>query len=453
MSLQGTNKIETNKYELTVAVSAADFEQALEKAYRKNVKSINVPGFRRGKAPRKMVEKLYGEAVFFDDAVNALYPDALADAVKEAGLSLVARPDVEVKEVEKDKGFTFVATCVVKPEVKISDYKGIEVEKVVKTVSDEDVDKRIEAMRTRNARLIDVADRASKEGDTLTFDFDGSVDGVPFDGGKAEKFTLEIGSKQFIPGFEEQLVDRKPGDEFDVNVTFPEEYHEESLKGKPAVFKCKLHEIKEKELPALDDEFAKDVSEFDTLAEMKDDIRQKMQSQEDKTAEDEYENKLIDKIIEKLEAEIPQEMFEARIDDMVRDFSYRLQSQGMNLETYLQYTGMEPASFRTTFEEQAKRQVKVRLALEEIVKLEKIEPTAEEIEAEYQKAADNYKLDVEQVKKALPRDEFVEDIAVNKAIDLVKESAKVKESAAEKKPAKKAPAKKAAKKTEAPAEK
>ena len=451
MSLTGKNKIDTNKYELTIHVDADSFEQAVEKAYRKNVNKINVPGFRRGKAPRLMVEKLYGEGVFYDDAINDLYPGALADAVKEAELELVARPEVEATEVGREKGFTFKATCVVKPDVTVKDYKGIAVEKTVQTVDEADVDKRIDAMRSRNARLIDVEGRASQEGDTLVFDFEGSVDGVPFDGGKADAFSLEIGSGQFIPGFEEQLVGRNIGDEFDVTVTFPENYHEESLKGKPAVFRCKVHEIKAKELPELDDEFAKDVSEFDTVEALRADIRGKMQEQFDKAASDEVENKLIDAVIANMEAEIPQEMYEARMDDMVRDFSYRLQSQGMTLENYLGYMGMDAQAFRATFEEQAKRAVKIRLALEEIVKLENIVPTDEEVEAEYQKAADSYHMDVDKVKLAIPREDFVKDMAVNKAIDLIKETAKITEvsKAADAAPKKaKKPAAKKAKKAE-----
>lgn len=430
MSLTGTNKVDTNKFELTVHVDAESFEKALETAYRKNVKKINVPGFRKGKAPRKMVERLYGEGVFFEDAINALYPTALSDAIKEANLEVVARPEVEAKDVSKENGFEFVATCVVKPEVSVKDYLGIEVEKTVKTVTDGDVEKRISSMRDRNARLIDVEDRASQKGDTLTFDFDGSVDGVPFEGGKAEKFSLELGSGQFIPGFEEQLENRKIGEEFDVNVTFPEEYHSEELKGKAAVFKCVVHEIKAKELPELDDEFAKDVSEFDTLEELRSDIRAKMQEQADKSASDEVENKLIDKVIENMEAEIPEEMNEARIDDMLRDFQYRLQSQGMELNTYLQYTGMDLPSFRMTFEEQAKKQVKIRLALEKIVELENIVPTEEELAGEYARIAEGYKMEVEKIREMIPQEDFVKDMAVNKAIDLVKSSAKITETAA-----------------------
>lgn len=425
MSLTEKNNIGANKFELTVTVDAETFEKALEKAYRKNIKTINMPGFRKGKAPRKMVEKMYGEGVFFEDAINELYPVALGEAIEEAELEVVARPEVEVVSVEKADGLVFKATCIVKPEVNVSDYKGIAVEKTVNTVTEEDIDKKIEAMRDRNSRLVDVTDRNSKNGDTVIFDFDGSVDGVPFDGGKAEKFSLALGSGQFIPGFEPQLENRAIGDEFDVEVSFPEDYHAAELKGKAAVFACKMHEIKSKELPELDDEFAKDVSEFDTLAELKADLKQKMQEQNDKASSDEVENKLIDKVIEKLEGEIPDEMIEARIDDMLRDFEYRLQSQGMNLETYLQYTNMPIDSFRQTFKDQADKQVKIRLALEKIAQIEDIKVDDEAIEAEYKKLAEAYKMDSDKIKDLIPQSEFVKDLAVNKAIDLIKESAKI----------------------------
>lgn len=427
MSLVEKNKVDTNRYELTIHVDAESFEQAVEKAYRKNVKRINVPGFRRGKAPRKTVERLYGEGFFYEDAINDLYPAALREAVKEAELDLVAPAEVEAKDISKENGFDFIAKCVVKPEVSVKDYKGIKAEKTIRKVSDEEIDKRIDAIRNRNARLIDVEGRAAENGDTMTFDFDGYVDGTAFDGGKAEKFSLELGSGQFIPGFEEQLVGKNVNDEFDVNVTFPENYHAEELKGKPAVFKCKVHEIKTKELPELDDEFAKDVSEFDTLAEMKEDLRSKMQEQADKQSADELENKLIDQVIENMEAEIPNEMYEARIDEMVQDFGYRLQSQGMNMETYLQYTGMPMDAFRQTFEEQAKRQVKIRLALEKIVALEGIQASEDDVKAECEKLGAAYQIDADRVTEFVPREELEKDIAVNKAVDLIRDSAKIKE--------------------------
>lgn len=426
MSLTANNKLDTNKYELTIHIDAESFEKALEKAYKKNIKKINVPGFRRGKAPRKMVEKLYGEGVFFEDAINDIYPAALSEAIAEAKLEIVAHPEVEMKEADKENGVTFTAVCIVKPEVSVKDYKGIEVEKTVKEVTDEDVENRLKAMQDRNARQIEVEDRPSQNGDTLVFDFEGSVDGVPFDGGKAEKYSLELGSGQFIPGFEPQLENRNIGDEFDVNVTFPEDYHAEELKGKEAVFKCKVHEIKAKEVPALDDEFAKDVSEFDTLDELRADIRKKMEEQNEKEASTEVENKLIDKVIENMEAEIPNEMYESAIDDMIRDFDYRLQSQGMNLDTYMKYTGMELTSFRQTFEEQAKKRVQIRLALEKIVELENIGVNDEDVEAEYKKLADMYQMEADQVKQFVSAEELSKDIAVNKAVDLVKENAVIR---------------------------
>lgn len=427
MSLAEKNKIDTNKVELTVKVNAEEFEAALAKAFKKNAKTINVPGFRKGKAPRKMVEKIYGEGLFFEDAINELYPDALGKAIEEAEIEVVARPDVEVTDCSKEAGFTFKATCITKPEVKVSDYKGIKVEKTVKTVADEDIAKRLEAMQDRNSRLVDITDRKSKDGDTVIFDFDGYVDDVPFEGGKAEKFSLVLGSGQFIPGFEPQVENREIGEEFDVNVSFPEEYHAEELKGKAAVFKCKLHEIKEKELPALDDEFAKDVSEFETLEDLKEDIKAKMQEQNDKASSTEVENKLIDCVIEKLEGDIPNEMIEARVDDMIRDFEYRLQSQGMNLQTYLQYTGMDLVAFRQTFKEQADKQVKIRLALEKIAEIENIKVEESAIEEEYKKLAEAYKMELDQVKSMVPASEFEKDLALNKAIDLIKESAVIEE--------------------------
>ena len=431
MSLVENKNVATNKYELTIKIDAEKFEAAIEKAYRKNVKKIDVQGFRKGKAPRKIIEKMYGEGVFFEDAINDLYPLALQEAITESKLEIVARPEVEVKEVNKEEGVTFVATCVVKPEVTVKDYKGIEVEKEVKPVTDEDIDKKLQGMQERNGRMVDIEDRTAENGDTVVFDFDGYVDGIAFDGGKAEKFTLVLGSGQFIPGFEDQIVGKAIDEEFDVNVTFPEDYHAEELKGKPAVFKCKLHEIKVKELPELDDEFAKDTSEFDTLDELKADLRKKAEEANEKLANDEVENKLIDKVIENMEGEIPEEMYEARIDDMLRDFDYRLQSQGMNLQMYMQYTGMNVESFRKSFREQAEKQVKVRLALEKIVEVEDIKVDDEAVEAEYAKLAEAYKMEVEQIKSFVPDEEFVRYLAVNKAIELIKDTAKVTDKVAD----------------------
>ncbi len=445
MALVSSNKVETNKYELIVAIGAEAFEAAVEKVYRKSVKKISVPGFRPGKAPRKMIEKLYGEGVFFEDAVNDLYPSALADAVEEAKLELVDRPEVEITKIEKAEGVEFKATCIVKPEVEVSDYKGIKAEKTVKTVTDEDLNGELNRMADRNARVVSVEDRAAENGDITVIDFEGFVDGKAFDGGKGEGYSLTLGSGQFIPGFEDQIVGHNIDDEFDVNVEFPAEYQAEELAGKPAVFKVKLHEIKTRQLPAIDDEFVKDVSEFDTLEQLKEDITKKLQEQYDKAAETEVENQLIDTVIANMKAEIPEVMYENRVDESVREFEYRLQSQGMSLDLYLQYTGMEMDSFRKTFREQAEKQVKIRLALEKIVELENIEPSAEEIEAEYAKMAESYNMEAEKIKAYIPEKELAKDLAVNKAIDLIKDSAEI----ADKKPAAKKAKTAKAKKEEA----
>ncbi len=423
MSLVSKNNVATNKFELEVSVPAEEFEKACQAAYQRRVKKIEVPGFRKGKAPRKTIERLYGEGIFFEDAINALYPGALEEAVKEADIELVARPVVDVTAVSKADGFTFKATCVVKPEVSVKNYKGIKASKEVKEVTDEDINNEIERLRNRNARTISVSDRAAQNDDVVVIDFDGSVDGVPFDGGKAEKFDLTLGSGQFIPGFEDQIVGHNVDDEFDVNVKFPEDYHAEELKGKDAVFKVKIHEINAKELPEVDDEFAKDVSEFDTLAELKEDIKKRLTEQNEKTATTDFENKLIDEVIANMEGEVPEEMYESRIDEMVRDFDYRLRNQGMDIGVYLQYTGMDMAAFRLTFKEQAERQVKIRLALEKVVELENIQTTDEDLEKEYQRIADSYNMELDKVKTMIPAEDLLADVAVNKAVDLIKESA------------------------------
>ena len=423
MSLVSKNNVATNKFELEVSVSAEDFEKACEAVYKKRVKRIEVPGFRKGHAPRKTIEKLYGEGVFFEEAVNNVYPAALQAAVEEAELELVCRPEVEVTEVSKENGVTFKATCTVKPEVTVKNYKGIKASKKVEEVTDADVDAEIDRRRERNARTVDVEGRAVENGDIVNIDFEGFLEDKPFDGGKAENFSLTIGSGQFIPGFEDQIIGHNIGDEFDVNVTFPEDYHAEELKGKPTTFKVKLHSISTKELPVADDEFAKDVSEFDTLDELKADIRKHLEEANEKKAADAFENKLIDTVIENMEGEIPQEMYEVRIDEMIRDFEYRLQSQGLNLDMYLQYSGLDRDSFRKTFEAQAQRQVKVRLALEKIVEVEGIAPTDEEVEAEYARLAAAYKMDVEKLKPVISAEDVKKDVAVNKAIDLIKDSA------------------------------
>ena len=428
MSLVSANKTETNHYELEVKVEKEQFEEALTKAFKKNAPKMTVPGFRKGKAPRHLIEKLYGESVFFEDAVNMSYPDAYAQAIEAAGITPVAEAQVEITEISKD-GYTFKANVVVKPEdVEVENYKGIEATKDLHKVTEEEVNEAIERLRERNARIITVEDRAAENGDSAMIDFEGFVDGKAFEGGKGENYPLTLGSGQFIPGFEEQIVGHNMGDELDVNVTFPEEYHAKELAGKEAVFKCKLHELRSRELPELDDEFVKDVSEFDTLDELKKDTEKKLQEQSDKAAQDDLENKLIDTVIENLKAEIPEEMYENSINNMVGDFEYRLQMQGMDINTYLQYTGMEMESFRKTFREQAERQVKIRLALEKIAENEKLEASEEEVEAEYAKLAEQYGLEADKVKTFIPVEDLKKDVVVNKAIDFVKDNAKVKET-------------------------
>lgn len=443
--LVAKNSVETNKFELEIKVDAAEFEEALQKAYLQNKNKIQVPGFRKGKAPRKLIEKLYGVEVFYEDAINNSYPAALESAVKEAELELVDRPEVEVTAVDKENGYTFKATCIVKPEVEVSDYKGIKVTKTVNPVDDAEVEAELGRMQDRNARTITVEGRASAMGDTVVFDFDGSVDGVPFDGGKAEDFSLELGSGQFIPGFEEQMVGHNAGDEFDVNVTFPEDYHAEELKGKPAVFKIKLHEIKSKELPALDDEFAKDVSEFDTLDALKADIKAKAEERNKKAADEQVENDLVDAVVANMKAEIPEVMFENRTQEAINEFAYRLQSQGMNLDLYLQYTGMDVDALKESFRAQSEKQVKIRLALEKIVELENIVPSEDDINAQYQKMAEQYNMEADKIKQIVPAEDVVKDLAMNKAIDLIRDSAVIteKKATAKKTAAKKSTSKKA----------
>ncbi len=427
MSLKSSNKVDTNRYQLEVAVDAAIFEKALDQAYHKENKKIAIPGFRKGKAPRAFVEKYYGEQVFYEDAINAVYPDALDAAINEAKLEMIEdKIDFDLVSAGKE-GVVFKATVTTKPEVEIDEYKGLTAAKNPVKVTDEDIDAEIKKVQERNSRMVTVEDRAAQNGDITVIDFDGSVDGVAFDGGKAENYSLTLGAGQFIPGFEEQVVGHKTGDEFDVNVKFPEDYHSKDLAGKDAVFKIKLHEIKMKELPEVDDDFVKDVSDFDTLDKYREDIKAKLTEAEEKKAKDDVENQLINKLVENLKAEIPQAMYENKINEDIREFGYRLQSQGLNLDTYLQYTGMDKDSIRKQFQPQAERAVKVRLALEKIAQLEDIHPTEEEIEAEFEKLAKGYEIDAEKVKTFIPKEELAKDISVEKAINLVRDSAVVTE--------------------------
>ena len=422
MKLTNVEKKEKNQVALSIVVAADVFEAACEKSYRKNVRNINIQGFRQGKAPRKIIEKLYGPEIFYDDAMNECIPDAYEAAVAEAGLKVVSQPSITEVDV-KDGEFLFTAVVYVKPEVSVKDYKGIEAEKEEVAVSAEDVEAELARMQTRNARQVSV-EREAKKGDVVNLDFEGFVDGVAFEGGKGEKFDLELGSGMFIPGFEEQLEGKNVGDECDVNVTFPEEYNEKSLAGKPAVFKCKINEIKENQKPELDDEFAKDVSEFDTIAELKADIEKKMVESKQSSADTAFQERVMDKVIENMEAEIPDAMVETQLDRVAEDFSYRLAMQGMEFESYLKMTGMTMEQFRSVFAPQALRQVKIRLALEKIAELEGMDITEEDLNAEFDKLADNNKMDIAKVKELLAAEDLKADMLCQKANDFVIANAK-----------------------------
>ena len=425
MELIRNEKVADNTVELEFKVSAEVFAEAVTKAFKKANKDITVPGFRKGKAPRSVVEKMFGAEVFFNDAIDALLPDAYADAVEAAGIEPVARPEVDIKACSKEEGFVAVAKVVVKPEVKVNEYKGLKAVRKSAVVEDAAVEAELNTLRERNGRLVEVEGRKAELNDTANIDFEGFVDEVAFEGGKGEGFDLLLGSGQFIPGFEEQIVGHEIGEEFDVNVTFPEEYHATDLAGKAAVFKTKLNSLNAKELPELDDEFAKDVSEFDTLDELKADIRKAMEERASQQAELEVENTLVDAVVASMEAIIPEEMTENRIDELVRDFEGRMAQQGLQLATYLQYTGMEMESFRKTFREQAEQQVKIRLALEKVAEMENLTASDEEVEAELAKIAEAYKMKLEQVKAFIPAVEIRKDLVINKAIDFIKENAEI----------------------------
>jgi trigger factor len=424
MSLTKSEVIEKNRYELQFSVDKATFDAAVNNVYRKQVKNIAVPGFRKGKAPRSIIEKMYGTGVFYEDAINDLIPDAYTEALKEAAIDAVGQPEFDVVSIDEN-GLVLSAKVYVKPEVEIKDYLGIEVEKEVTPVSDEDVDREIETIRERNSREIDVTDRAAELGDTTVIDFEGFCDGVAFEGGKGTDYALKLGSGSFIPGFEEQIVGKSIDEEFDVNVTFPTEYHAEDLAGKDATFKVKIHAITKVELPELDDDFAKDVSEFDTFAEYKADVKAKIEKRHETAAENAVEDKLVEALIEKLEADIPEPMFVAETENFVRDYDTRLRSQGLDLNTYFKYTGMTLDSLREQMRPQAERQVKARLALEKIAVLENLEATEEDINSEYEKIANAYGIELEQVKASIDSEAIAADMKVQKAMELVKEKAVV----------------------------
>ena len=440
MSLIKKELTEKSGFVMEFSVSREVYAKAENEAYKKNVKSINIPGFRKGKAPKAIIEKYYGKGIWFEDAINACIPEAFEEAVKESGLDIVGQPQFDLVSDEGD--IVLKAIGFVKPEVTIEGYKGIEVEKKVAEVTDAEVDAEVESARKRNARTLEITDRAAEMGDIANIDYEGFVDGVAFDGGKGAGHDLTLGSGQFIPGFEEQIVGKKIGEEFDVNVSFPEEYHAAELAGKAATFKTKLNAIKAEELPALDDEFVKDVSEFDTLDEYKADIKSKMVKRNEAQAESEVENALAEALMEKLVAEIPEVMFETETENYVRDYDNRLRQSGLDLNTYMKYTGLTLDALRAQMRPQAERQVKVRLALEKIASLEALTVTEEETNAEFQRISDAYNVPVDQVKTMIAAEDLNADILVGKALALVKENAKLTAPKA-KKTTKKSTAKKA----------
>ena len=428
MSVQ-VEKLEKNMAKLTIEVSAAEFEKALEDAFLKNKNKISVPGFRKGKVPRQMVEKMYGPEIFYEDAANALIPDAYSKALDECEEDIVSSPEIDVTQIEKGKSFIFTATVALKPEVKLGKYKGVKVEAAEVTVTDEEVDAKIEKERENNARTIEVTDRPVKDGDMTVLDFEGFVDGVAFDGGKGENYPLTIGSGAFIPGFEEQLVGAEIGKEVEVNVTFPEDYQAEELKGKAAVFKCTIKEIKEKELPALDDEFASEVSEFDTLEEYKKDVKETLTIEKEKAAREAKEAAVIDAIIADSDMDIPEAMVTTQQKQMIDEFAQRMQMQGLSMEQYFQFTGATLDKMMEQVKPQAETRIKSRLVLEAVAVKEGIEATEEDYEEEIKTMAEVYQMEPDKIKEMLPEKSvkgIKEDIAVKKAAEFVVNNAKAK---------------------------
>lgn len=432
MELKNTEKQEHSVVALTIEITKAEFEAAKDKAFKKTGKNITVPGFRKGKAPRKMIEKLYGEGVFFEEAFNIIYPDAMEMAVEKSGIKPVGRADVDLGDPAEEGGLTIIAKVPVEPEVELGEYKGIEVEKETVKVLQADVKAELNRMAQRNART-ETVERKAKKNDTVDIDFEGFVDGVPFEGGKAEHHELTLGSGAFIPGFEDQLIGCKAGDEKDVVVTFPEEYHAKELAGKEATFKCKVHKVEETILPEIDDEFAKDVSDTcETLDDLKKEITERLKAERQEAADTAFEEKVLDAVLEGMKADIPEAMIDAQVDTIVQDFGYRLQMQGMGLEQYLKMTGTEMGAFRAMFQSQAERQVKTRLALQKVVELEGITVSDTELEEEYAKMAEQYKMEVEKVKAIVSKEALEGDLKISNALEFIKKNAKVKKAAKKK---------------------
>ena len=433
MSLKSSNKTDVNTTELVISIDADAFEAAVEKEYQRQKKNIQIKGFRKGKVSRKLAEREFGEGAFYEGAINSLLGPEIDAAVNETGLVLVDRPNVEVTSIDKETGVEIKAICVTKPEIEIADYKGIKAPKEVKEITDEDIDKQIDIIRKKNARIVSVEDRAAQLDDEVIIDFEGFFGDEVFEGGKGEDHPLRLGSGQFIPGFEDQIVGHNIGDEFDVNVTFPEDYQMTDYAGKDATFKCKLKSISYEELPEINDDLVKDATEFDTVAEYKDDIKTKLEDAAVKQADSNFENAVMNAIIEKVDSPIPNCMYEQRIDALMRNFEQQLRSQGMDLKLYFQYTGMDMDSFRETYRDRAVNEVKLRLALEKIAELENIEVSEEDINNGLGEIAAANNIDVETVKRFIPVDEYVTDLKVQKAIEFVKENAVVDNTVAEEK--------------------
>lgn len=433
MSLKSTTKTDVNTTELVIGIDADTFEAAVEKEYQRQKKNIQIKGFRKGKVSRKLAEREFGEGAFYEGAINALIGPELEAAVKETGLNLVDRPNIEITSIDKEQGVELKAVCVTKPEIEISDYKGIKAAKSVREITDEDIDKQVDMIRRKNARIVSVDDRAAQMNDEVIIDFEGFFGDEAFDGGKGEDHPLRLGSGQFIPGFEDQIVGHNIGDEFDVNVTFPENYQMAEYAGKPAVFKTKLKAISYEELPEIDDELVKDATEFESVDEYRADIRAKLEDAAVSQAEASFENAIMEALIAKVDAPIPNCMYEQRIDNLMRSFEQQLRQQGMDLNLYFQYTGMDMDSMRDTYRDRAENEVKLRLALEKIADLENLDPTVEEINNGLAELAGQNNMDVETLKKFIPMDEYTADLRVQKAVDLVKENAVIDNSEAEEK--------------------
>lgn len=426
MSVQ-VEKLEKNMAKLTIEVPAAEFEAAIQEAYLKNKKRISLPGFRKGKVPRMMIEKMYGEGFFYEDAANAVIPKAYEKAAMESEIEIVSRPEINVEQIGKGKDFIFTATVAVKPEVTLGQYKGLEYDEKPVEVTDEDLEQELKKVQEQNARTITVEDRAIANGDIAVIDFTGSVDGEEFEGGKGEDYELVIGSHSFVDTFEDQLIGKNTGDEVEVNVTFPEDYQAADLAGKPALFKVVIKAIKTKEIPELDDEFASDVSDFDTLDEYKEDLKKTILEKKEKTAKTAKENALVDKVIENAQMDIPEPMIELEVRQMADEFAQRMQMQGLSMEQYMQYTGLTSEKLLEEMKPNAEKKIKTRLVLEAVVDAEKIEVSAEELEAEYKKLADMYQMEVDKVKEIMGtagEENMKKDIAVQKAVDVIADSAK-----------------------------